>query len=137
MYYFNTYCESLDCNYVCSCEQKLKKQDVVVIEACSSFVTAVVEEMLEELDVLLGDYCPKEIIQFIDVTDYKKRKEALTKKALLRKQMNDRTKVVKELECFRKLSGSDEIMKELLHQFNMLEGIEKEQETEHEEKVSD
>lgn len=136
MYYFNTYCESLDCNYVCSCEQKLKKQDVVVIEACSSFVTAVVEEMLEELDVLLGDYCPKEIIQFIDVTDYKKRKEALTKKALLRKQMNDRTKVVKELECFRKISGSDEIMKELLHQFNMLEGIEKEQETEHEEKVS-
>lgn len=137
MYYFNTYCESLDCNYVCSCEQKLKKQDVVVIEACSSFVTAVVEEMLEELDVLLGDYYPKEIIQFIDVTDYKKRKEALTKKALLRKQMNDRTKVVKELECFKKISGSDEIMKELLHQFNMLEGIEKEQETEHEEKVSD
>lgn len=126
MFYFTAYCESLDEDYVCKYSKNLKKGDVVVFDACSSFVTAIIKNSLDELDVLLNDYYVKDVIQYIDVTAYKNQKAAMTKKALLKKQLSERSKEVKELECFKKLSGTDPVLKDLLEQFQKLENFGKE-----------
>lgn len=98
---------------LCSSLISLEKKDIVVLELRERFVTARIQNSVEELSALLSDEKPIEIIQKIEIRDYLQKKENKTKRLLLINEMEEKCKEVKLMETLKKYSERDEEMKSL------------------------
>lgn len=106
--------------FLCEGDCELRKKDIVAIEIRGEITTAIIQNSKDELEALLSDETPREIIQKIEVAEYLIKKENKTKKLLLLREMEEKCKEVKLLETLKKYSDRDEDMKMLYNSFEKL-----------------
>ncbi|MEG0359269.1 MAG: hypothetical protein RR598_08395 [Anaerorhabdus sp.] len=105
---------------ICFTHEECKKKDLVVLEMNGNFIIASLQKTLEELDVLVANVRPKEIIQKVEVADYLTRKKNQTRRLLLVQEMEEKCKEVKMMETLKKYSDRDEDMKAMYESFKKL-----------------
>ncbi len=108
-------------NFICEHDHELSKGDVVVIELSGKFVTLVIEEKFDELEVLVQRLSTKKIVAVVDTKSYLHEKEKQIKKQALLQELEAKSKEVKMLESLRKIAGNDEQMREMLSKYENLD----------------
>lgn len=106
--------------FVCVSSEELAKRDVTVLEIRGKFCIAIIANAMDELDALLMESNPKEVIQKVFVKDYLDRKTKKTKRLLLQQELEEKCKEVKMIETLKKFSKCDDEMKAMFDKFEEL-----------------
>lgn len=120
-YFYNVFSEQLDDDFICQSEKKLEMKDVVVIEDCRDFTTAVVIKELDQYEVIINGYRPKDILHHIAIKPFMEKRKAEVRRTTLLQSLEERAKSVKAMDGFKKLAGNDPQMKKLLEEMETLE----------------
>lgn len=103
--------------FLCSSEQKLKKDDCVVVELDSEVSLAYITKSIDELKALTSGNEVNTIIQFVDLSVYKQQREGRLQKAILIERLEGKLREVKLIETFKKYADKDSEMQALMEMF--------------------
>lgn len=114
-----------DCVFLCTFECELKKDDCIVIDLGIDvgIVTAFIIRRIEELTALTSQEEIFEALEYVDLTAYRKAKQAEAQANILLRKMQDRMSNVKMIESIRKTSSLDPEMAELFATFQKLNKV--------------
>lgn len=114
-----------DCVFLCAFERELKKDDCIVIDLGIDvgIVTAFIVRRIEELSALTSQEEIYEALEYVDLSAYRKAKQAEMQSNILLRKMQERMSDVKMIESIRKTSALDPDMAELFATFQKLKKV--------------